>query len=271
MNRKLYAFYFSATGTTKKNVLNLAEEISKSLNLSTDVEIIDFTLPEERNKQYSFSESDIVVAGVPVIAGRVPNVLLNFLNTVKGNGALAVAMVVYGNRNYDDALSELKNILEGDGFIVTAGCAFIGEHSFSDVLAYGRPDEEDINTSIDFARKISSKINTHPNSAAEVKGNNTYREYYKPRDREGNPVDFRRITPKTSSECIDCKLCADVCPMGSIDREDVSTLKGICIKCCACIKKCPVHAKHFDDVNYLKHKLELEEEYEQRKVPELFL
>jgi ferredoxin len=59
--------------------------------------------------------------------------------------------------------------------------------------------------------------------------------------------------------------------MGSIDHEDVTILNGICIKCCACIKKCPVQAKYFDDENFIKHKRELEEEYETRKLPELFL
>ncbi|MDF2617078.1 MAG: hypothetical protein K0Q47_1734, partial [Sedimentibacter sp.] len=33
----------------------------------------------------------------------------------------------------------------------------------------------------------------------------------------------------------------------------------------------PVQAKYFDDENFIKHKRELEEEYETRKLPELFL
>jgi len=43
------------------------------------------------------------------------------------NGALAIPVVVYGNRNYDDALIELKDILEFNGFKVIAGGAFIGQ------------------------------------------------------------------------------------------------------------------------------------------------
>lgn len=269
-NRKVSAFYFSATGTTKKITERLALKIS-SLKGQDSLEAVDFTLPESRKNQYSFSAEDTVVVGVPVIAGRVPNVLLKFLNTVKGNGATAVAIVMYGNRNYDDALMELMDILEEDGFHVAAGCAFIGEHSFSDTLAKNRPDEEDLITADDFAAKIMDKINKseiHETKDISAK-EKTYRDYYKPRDREGNPVDFRKITPKTSSACKDCKICAEVCPMGSIDHEDVAILNGICIKCCACIKKCPEHAKYFDDVNFIKHKTELEEEYEARKLPEL--
>ncbi|MPM09722.1 hypothetical protein SDC9_56044 [bioreactor metagenome] len=273
INRKISAFYFSATGTTKKITEKLALEISAGAGQNS-WEIIDFTLPEARKKQYSFTEDDIVVVGVPVIAGRVPNVLLKFLNTVKGNKATAVAIVMYGNRNYDDALKELWDILDEDGFNVLCGCAFIGEHSFSDTLAKNRPDEEDMNTATDFAAKIIKIINEEPkiNAVNEYKViEKVYRDYYKPKDREGNPVDFRKITPKTGDSCTDCKICAEVCPMGSIDYDNVSTLNGICIKCCACIKKCPVHAKYFDDENFVKHKIELEEENEARKLPEFFL
>ncbi len=271
INRRISAFYFSATGTTKKITEKLALEISARLGQDS-WDIIDITLPEARKKQYSFSGGDIVVVGVPVIAGRVPNVLLKFLNTIKGNGATAVAIVMYGNRNYDDALKELWDILKKNGFNVASGCAFIGEHSFSETLAKNRPDEEDLRTADDFAAKIADMINntsdilvTNDNEVKEK----IYRDYYKPRDREGNLVDFRKITPKTGDSCTDCKICAKVCPMGSIDYEDVTTLNGICIKCCACIKKCPVHAKYFDDENFITHKRELEEEYEARKLPEL--
>lgn len=55
-----------------------------------------------------------------------------------------------------------------------------------------------------------------------------------------------------------CGLCAKVCPMGSINPENVAEVTGICIKCGVCVKKCPTHAKHFDDPNYNYHKTELE-------------
>jgi hypothetical protein len=65
--------------------------------------------------------------------------LLKYLNTIEGNGALAVAVVVYGNRHYDDALIEWRDILESRNFKVFAAGAFIGEHSFSRILGKNRP------------------------------------------------------------------------------------------------------------------------------------
>jgi NAD-dependent dihydropyrimidine dehydrogenase PreA subunit/flavodoxin len=272
LNKKISTLYFSATGTTEKVVTGIADRLSMNLDKTVTVENYNFTLPESRKNAVSFNGKDLVVVGVPVIAGRVPNVLLKYLTSITGNGALAVSVVVYGNRNYDDALIELKDILESKGFRVIAGGAFIGEHSFSKTLAKDRPDEQDMAVVNDFAEQICEKITIQGEiQTAVVFGNKPYRDYYKPQDTAGNPVDFRKIVPKTNSDCVDCKLCASICPMGSIAAEDVSSIVGICIKCCACIKKCPVQAKYFDDEHFLRHKNELEIAFSSRREPELFL
>jgi NAD-dependent dihydropyrimidine dehydrogenase PreA subunit len=169
-------------------------------------------------------------------------------------------------------LIELRDILDADDFTVVAGGAFIGEHSFSKTLGQDRPDEHDIAEAVDFAGRVYKKIATPgETSTVSVKGNRPYRDYYKPRDKNDNPVDIRKVSPKTNDDCVDCKLCAELCPMGSIDTGDVSNITGICIKCCACIKNCPVGAKYFDDENYLRHKHELEVEFAERREPEFFL
>ncbi|KEZ88811.1 ferredoxin [Clostridium sulfidigenes] len=272
LHYKLNTLYFSATDTTKKVISGIAEGLSEAMNLKESINSIDFTLPKIREKSVSFSKDDIVIVGVPVYAGRVPNVLLKYLNSIKGNGALAVAVGVYGNRNYDDALIELRDILELDGFRVIAGAGFIGQHSFSKTLAKNRPDKKDMDIARDFADKIYSKIDTgESGQVLLIKGQKPYRNYYMPRDEKGEPIDIRKVKPKTKDSCIDCKLCASVCPMGSVNLEDVTKVNGICIKCCACIKKCPVEAKYFDDIGYLKHKEELEIKFIHRKEPELFL
>jgi len=273
MNKRIHTLYFSATGTTEKVVTGIAEKIAENNGGSISVSPIDFTLPESRKKTYSFEKDDLVIAGIPVYAGRVPNVLLKFLNTLSGNEATAVAVVLYGNRNYDDALIEFKDILEVNGFQVVAGGAFIGEHSFSKTLAANRPDEQDMAVAADFAAKIYDKMMTPgENPAVVVKGNQPYRPYFRPTDQNGNFINILKVTPKTNDDCIDCKLCSEICPMGSIDPEDVSNITGICIKCCACIKNCPVGAKYFDDEGYLWHKHDLEGKFTgTRREPEWFV
>ncbi|MCQ4638253.1 EFR1 family ferrodoxin [Anaerovorax odorimutans] len=261
--KKIWAMYFSPTGTTEKIVRCVADVLAGN----DQAEVFDFTLPQSRSEGKTFTEKDAVVFGVPVYAGRVPNVLLKYLDTVQGGGALAVPVVLYGNRNYDDALIELRNILEKNGFHTIAAGAFIGEHSFSKILAAGRPDDKDM----ELARDFASKIVLENRGMIQVKGEDPIRGYYQPRDRKGVFIDIRKVKPLTADSCTDCKLCAQVCPMGSISFDNVREFTGICIKCGSCIKKCPQGAKYYEDEGYLYHKHELEEGYTRRAEPEVFL
>lgn len=271
--KKVRAVYFSPTGTTKKVITTIAGCLSMELKL--DREDFDFTPPEVRKEGVTFGADEIVVFGIPTYAGRIPNVLLKYLATVKADGALAVPVALYGNRNYDDSLIELRNLLEENGFHTVAGAAFIGEHSFSRILGKNRPDVKDMMIAGSFAKQTAGKIKGITDISAlppvEVKGETPIRNYYQPRDRKGNPIDIRKVLPKTKAGCINCGICADVCPMGSVSRDNVAEFTGICIKCGACEKACPVGVKYYDDEGYLYHKEELELGYERRAEPELFL
>ena len=273
MVNKINSLYFSGTGNTRKVVLSLAKSLIEKMEESVQVNDIDFSLPEARKQPPCFTEEDLVIIGVPVHAGRVPNVLLKYLNSVRGNGAQVVAMVLYGNRDFDDALIELADILSDDGFKVVAAGAFIGEHSFSSILAKGRPDESDMKKVEDFAGDILAKITKEVYSAPlMINGQKPYRNYFQPRDKDGNPFDLSLITPQTDKNaCIDCKHCVKICPMGAIAYDDVSVVNEICIKCCACVKGCPVKAKYFDAEDYIKLQHEMEERYAKRREPEVFM
>lgn len=274
INRVL-SVYFSATGTTKKVVSQIAENLA--IYLGVKCETFAFTLAKMRTIEIKIEKGDLVVFGTPVYAGRVPNVLLKYLSTIDGNGAVAVPIVVYGNRNYDDALIELRDILEKGNFKTIAAASFIGEHSFSKVLAKGRPDKEDLNIALDFSEMLLTKINQIEDYEDIIEPINVngsaypYRGYYQPRDRFGNSIDILKVKPNTANNCDDCKLCVKVCPMNSINYDDVRSFNGICIKCGACLKICPKNAKYYDDKGYLYHKKELEEMYSKRLEPEIFI
>lgn len=272
--KKVWAVYFSATDTTKKIVLTIADEAARLLG--AEREDYDFTLPGMRENGFAAGKDDLVIFGTPVYAGRVPNVLLKYLATIQGNGALAVPVVLFGNRNFDDGLIELRDILENTGFHTVAAAAFVGEHSFSKTLAAGRPDADDMKEALAFAGKIAEKVKGLPDGEApapvEVEGvPHPYRGYYQPRDRKGVSIDIRKVKSLVSDACDDCKICADVCPMGSISHENVREYTGICIKCGACIKKCPKQARYYEDEGYLYHQHELEEGYTRRAAISLFL
>ncbi len=270
---KVWAIYFSPVGNTEKIVVSLAEAMGEKLNLP--VEKLDYTLPVSRKEINFFNKTDLVIWGTPVYAGRVPNRLLPYIqNHFIGNGALAVPVAVFGNRSFDDALIELRNILEGNGFHTIAGAGLVAQHAFSTVLAAGRPDQADLEKIEEFSKKIVEKISIlkTPLQPIDVKGCNPPKVYYTPKGLDGNPTIFLKAKPKTDMEkCNSCGVCIRRCPMGSINREEPSDIIGICIKCHACIKRCGQNAKYFDDEQFVSHKLMLERDFAGRVEPMFFI
>lgn len=284
---RVASLYWSPTGTTRRVATRLASTLAlhAGLHRAADVDCTGTAAGLHRAEAAPFDAHDVVVVAVPVYAGRVPNVLLSYLRSLQGHGAIAVAVVVYGNRHYDDALVELVDLLNGACFNVVAGATFIGEHSFSKVLAAGRPDEADLVLADEYAMAIAKTISkTNSRHAANdtgqgcaikgslpIPGSRPYRPYYKPISASGEEVDIRKLVPETTPDCIHCGLCARICPMGSIDPSEPSVMRGICIKCGACVKRCPLGAKTFTDGAYLRHLYELERDCVARKEPELFM
>ena len=267
--KRVCTVYFSATGTTQKVVNALSKEIAAGLGAEQSEYC--FNLPAAREQELNFTADDLVVLGVPVYAGRVPNLLLPYVrDMIRGNGALAVPVVLYGNRNFDDGLMELRNVMRDNGFVPVSAAAIVGEHSFSRTLGAGRPDQEDMALVAKLAEETVAKVKGFTETSAEavaVEGCDPIRPYYTPRDRHGEPIrDFLKAKPMTDGDkCVKCGLCARLCPMGSIDPADVSNVMGKCIKCCACVKKCPTGAKYFDHEGYLYHQHELEDLYGGRR------
>ena len=232
----VHAVYFSPTGNAKKVVTTLAQAIADTLGVPMDS--YDFTLPESREKVHTYGADDLLVIGTPVYAGRIPNKMLPFVQThFEGNGALAVPVAVFGNRNFDNGLIELRNELEAHGFHTIAGAGIPTEHVFSD-----------------------------------KRGDDPVGPYYTPLGTDGKPAVFLKAKPVTDPEkCTGCGICATVCPMGSIPADAPDTCTGICIKCQACIKICPAGAKYFDNEAFLSHVAMLEQNYTRRSEAEYFI
>ena len=134
--------YFSPTGTTKK----VLQGIARGLCVES-IEHVALTMPDADTKPIDNFTNELVVIGAPVYGGRLPNDAVARLKRLKARNTPAVVVVVYGNREYEDALLELSNLSKELGFIPISAGAFIGEHSFSTgdmPIAEGRPDTKDI-------------------------------------------------------------------------------------------------------------------------------
>ena len=273
--RKVKGLYFSGTGTTEKIVARVTAELAR--RLGAERTLYDFTTRRRGSWTSFFQRTPWPWWACQCTPGGCPTCWRPISRkrcAAKGTAWPSPSRFT-GNRNFDDGLIELRDILEADGLRTAAAAAFIGEHSFSRTLAAGRPDERDLESADAFARAAAEKIAALaalPDAPVHVRGETPLRPYYTPRDRQGNPVNILKVKPKTDPEkCVQCGLCARLCPMGSIDPADPSAVKGICIKCCACVKKCPAGAKYYDDERYLYHQHELEEGFARRAEPELFL
>ncbi len=257
--------YFSPTGTTKAVVQGIAHGINPSI-----MELIDITKQSARKQPLLTSENELLVVGVPVYMGRVPALLIEWLNAIQAHNTPTICIVVYGNRVYDDALLELKNIVMKCGCIPIACAAYIGEHSFSNSetpTAQGRPGEDDLNHAKVFGQKIREKLQsislTSQISDVYVPGIYPYRG-----DSKLWNVDFIAV----SDECSQCGICADKCPVGAVDAENsrlIDTEK--CITCCACIKNCPQNARSMKPGLVKDASVRLHTLYSQRKEPECFI
>jgi ferredoxin len=253
--------YFSPTGTTR----SIVHAISRGIDINS-AEQIDVTSLDVRKKQLQTSRNDLLVVAVPVYIGRVPALLTEWLRGIKADRTPAVCIVVYGNRAFDDALLELRDILIERGCIPVACAAYIGEHSYSSFetpIAVDRPDVRDLKHAELFGRKINEKMRTVLSvdyiNDINIPGNLPYGG-----DNKLWSVDFIEI----NDECIQCGTCAELCPVDAIDSEDSNLIdKGKCITCCACIKNCPQNARSMKPGPVKDAAMRLHNLYKERKEP----
>jgi ferredoxin len=228
------------------------------------------TPPDAEIQKLPVAYDDLVLIGAPVYSGRLPAVAISRFQKLKGNGAPAVIVVVYGNRAYEDALLELRDVALEAGFKPIAAGAFIGEHSYSTnqtPIAVGRPDVEDFGKAKAFGEMVREKmINfraTDQINPLQVPGNFPFKEIRMLSD----------ISPAIQEIlCTRCKKCTSVCPTAAINADDPTlTDKSSCIRCCACVKSCPSGAKTMDDPRIRQGAEQLSVNCSQRKSPETYL
>ncbi len=260
---RLHSVFFSSTGATRT--------VTRAVSCGTqyDRREWDITLPG-CSAQNIFDPDHLVVIGMPVYAGRLPRLAIERLKEMKGNDTPAVALVVYGNRAYDDALLELSDLCTRQGFRVIGAGAFIGKHSFSSPdkpIAADRPDEQDLRQAKQFGRQIKTLLSQSGADRLKmptIPGHRPYKPEMQPAGAAGE---------SDPAQCTGCGQCAARCPAGAIHVKNgtVTTKSDLCIWCTACVQACPTGARKITLPKIGEIADRLYNNCQTRKEPEWFL
>lgn len=255
----IHSVYFSATYTTRKVV----REIARVIGCETVEHDVTCGLPTAMTLVEGGGQ--LLVAAAPVYAGRIPRRMAEALRMFRGSGVPAILVCVYGNRDYDDALVELQDCVESQGFKAVAAAAFVGRHCIFPAVATDRPDAADMQKAADFSRRCASLLAGTPDVASlpalKVKGNRPYKQ--------GGASTF--CPTGDASLCTGCLTCVRLCPAEAISAADpCATDAAKCMACGRCIVVCPHGARMFRGDAYAAFGTKFVAAFSARKEPEMF-
>ena len=233
----VYQIFFSPAGTTQKTADTIGSALADALQAPLQkIDLLRTPGPELRCTQ-----EDVVLFCLPVFAGRIPAVCASQLANIHGSGTPAITAVVYGNREYDDALLELFDLAQAQGFQVLGAAAVVAQHSIFPQVASGRPNAQDLSACTGFVQDCVQKLRHADTLSAKLPGSRPYR---KP-----GSVPVKPRTDK--NRCTSCKVCALLCPAQAIPADTPwQTDKQRCISCMACISACPAKARSLGGLLY---------------------
>lgn len=231
----LHTYYFSASNTTEKIAKAIAD------NLLPEAAHHNITAPRADDVA-SPGKEDVVLFAAPVYAGRIPAIAAEKFRKITGEEQKCVVIVVYGNRDYDDALLELCDLATENGFCVIAAAAFVAQHCIFPKVAATRPDAGDMIKIAEFSSMVRDSLEAgRMLDINTVKGNRPYKI----------PAAVPLTPLVRKDKCRECGKCFRECPAGAISKDNFHITEAEkCISCSRCITVCPDNARYFGGMKY---------------------
>ena len=239
MKKQIGILCFSPTGSTK----TICETIALGMDCNKP-KIINLTHQKTRNEflakpELALDGLDHLIVGLPVHSGKLPLLAIDCLQAISTGSLKCSAIVVYGNRDFGVALYNMVVQLIQSGLTVVSAAAFIGKHSYSDVIpiATDRPDETDLKLAYIFGLNNLSK--SSPIDLKDIPIQN---------DSISQSPKYPSIKPRFQSvACQQCGRCAAKCPIGILSAKSGEyknrQSKNLCLGCMACVRCCPSEAR----------------------------
>lgn len=253
----LHNIFFSGKGTTAacghwiKNAMGLPAKTQDWLKKAPSGPV---DIPAE----------DVLLLSMPVYGGFIPPICTPWVAQLRGHGTPAVIAAVYGNRHYDNALLQMKDLLEARGFRVIAAGAFLAEHSIFPQVAQGRPDADDRAAMTAFGQACVRLLQEDWRAAPAIQlpGDPGY---------EAPQPKPAGMFPTADKNCIQCRACAGLCPGRAIQRaQPQDTDPNKCVQCGACIRICPTQARNYHSDSWKERAPVFAEKCAEYRKPETF-
>ena len=274
---KLHLIHFSPSGTTRKVVMNIAGGIQKHYK---EIYEYDMTDPKVRKQKLKFDENDFVILGI-MSAIKLFYLAEEIIENLHGKNTAFVGVVLYGNGYYGNSLKKMKELMEKQSFKMIAAGAFIGQHSCSQNIAMGRPDNSDLLKIKNFGSyilnqkiiqedyKLSDKIKIDWSKYSFLAKFKCLIVLMLP----GVSVKIPKALnlKKILNKCNNCRVCERICPVEAINIQKKQIDLSKCIGCFGCINRCPTQAMQADSKALNRSKRSLLQYNKHRREPEIFI
>ncbi len=252
MTLKTIIFYFSQTLNTKKYAESIANGICE---VGHQCELIRFKKKDqdiEIIRNFEFKQ-DLIGIGIPVYYFHPPYHVLEILEELPSLEGKQGFLFCTSGGNPGSTLNQVKTITDKKGLkIIDGNDSFIGfdkhplyrDFDFIYPPSNGHPTDEDLKLAKEWGKQLIKKA-LDPGTPEKNDFHNRDSEYAKMQT-------FRNINknyPKfklNEEKCIQCGVCANLCPVDSIIMNPNPIWTRDCDRCYLCQMKCPEQAIECD-------------------------